>query len=331
MEATAAKSRGSVRSPTAPGLGANDAVAPAAGRHDGIDAFRLVAFLGVVVIHAQDFATFGATASQLCRFSVPFFFVASGYYLTPNCSPLSLVFSKSLRLVPIYAFWLAAYLLLFGGWPDSLGQQVVFLMRGGAGHHLWFLPSLGVCIAAYALVRPLGFKALWIFASAFYVFGVAFGSYHTLLGLPELWDVRDGLTFGFIFIVAGAQIRALGLEPRPAIAWLAFFGILMMHYVEQTTIPTSNRQDFFLLTLPLGVSAFLAAMSARPQLPPIFRRIASHTLGMYAVHLMFILWLSQFVSSGPWQWAIVVALTAIASATVATLSGRLSFLKAVVK
>jgi peptidoglycan/LPS O-acetylase OafA/YrhL len=57
-------------------------------RNAGVDAVRFLALVGVAFIHAGELIPEGANkqlatlVDLFCRFGVPFFFVASGYFLT---------------------------------------------------------------------------------------------------------------------------------------------------------------------------------------------------------------------------------------------------------
>src|SRR5579871_5387502 len=85
-----------------------------AARNQGVDAFRyLLAYL-VVLLHSLPGNAVTADAvwpfwlSSICRAAVPFFFVASGYFLKP-APGLAAVLKPLKRLLPVYAFWFAIY------------------------------------------------------------------------------------------------------------------------------------------------------------------------------------------------------------------------------
>lgn len=294
-------------------------------RLEGLDAFRLIAFAGVVLIHASEFAFYGPLAGQIGRFAVPFFFVASGYFLSDGDGPRATITKKVTRLLPTYLFWLAFYLILFGrGEEMTVSQEVLFLARGGVGHHLWFLSALGICFAVFAILKPLGWRTVWGVALGAYVFGLAFGSYQVALGLPKIWDTRDGFTFGLIFLVAGAYVKSADVYLKPTVAWSIFAAFMALHLLEQNLVAPPDRRDFFITTLPLGVSAFMASLSWRPSWPAWLRNLSRYTLGMYAVHLAVMIAVAAILPSGQWEWPAIVIVTIVASAAISFLLGQVN-------
>ena len=194
-----------------------------AGRQGGIEAVRALGALAVVLIHVGPFrgaewegtpaGLAGAFLNQLCRFAVPFFFLATGYFfgrkLGSSAPPWPLWRKQAGRLAVLFAFWSAAYLLVpavlrglhhrsldaFGafmteklGW--ALSHPATSLLQGSA-EHLWFLPALALGVAALALVHALRVPplAMAVLAGGSYLVALLGGSYSpSPLGLDLGWN-----------------------------------------------------------------------------------------------------------------------------------------------
>lgn len=305
-------------------------------RLQGVDVARFIAFVGVVCIHASSLSEPGVWAADLGRAAVPFFFVTSGYFIAPDKSDVDAIWSAAKRLVPIYVFWILVFILLYQDWPEGPLEFAKRFVSGGQGYHLWFLPSLGLCVASTVVLRRLGLPGALAVASALYAVGLATGSYNDLWG-PEqtFWNPRDGILMGLIFVVSGAFIRAanIRLPLWPAVAALA---VLTSLHVVEMSLPLQAGDlynDFFVLTLPVGVMAFLAALAWHPVgvLAAMLSALGRISLGLYAVHVIFLRLITEtFSPSGLLPWVgTVLAVVALSIVTAWTMA-KTPYLKRVV-
>ncbi|ADM09427.1 hypothetical protein PB2503_06807 [Parvularcula bermudensis HTCC2503] len=131
-------------------------------REEGVDAGRLLAAIGVIAIHvgAYDELPYGAgeLIRAFCRWCVPFFFIASGYFLVGRDGELRISLKGLSRLVRIFALscvlFLPLHFLRYVETPIE-GVGVEFLLLG-TNYHLWFLSSLIMAqlfLAAYDRVE----------------------------------------------------------------------------------------------------------------------------------------------------------------------------------
>ena len=125
------------------------------GRQAGIEAGRALGALAVVLIHVGPFrgpewegtaaGLGGAFLNQLCRFAVPFFFLAAGYFygrkVCSGAPPLPVLRRQAGRLTVLFAFWSGAYLLvpaLLRGLnhrsPEAFGAFLTEKAAWAAGH-----------------------------------------------------------------------------------------------------------------------------------------------------------------------------------------------------
>lgn len=202
-------------------------------QYAGIDRFRVIAAVLVVAIHTSPLGDLSGTADFIltriiARVAVPFFFMATGFFLFPKAeegkpdSRKLISFLKKTALLYLAATLLYLPVNLYakgaGEWRDlpHLLGDVVF---NGTFYHLWYLPAamLGSGIA-WLLLR--GRKPAWalLFCVFLYLIGLFGDSYYGAAAqVPALkaaygamfclFDyTRNGLFFAPVFFLLGALI-----------------------------------------------------------------------------------------------------------------------------
>ena len=302
------------------------------GRQAGVDAVRAVGALAVVLIHVGPFrgaewegtaaGLAGAFLNQLCRFAVPFFFLAAGYFfgrkLGAGAEPFALLRKQAMRLAVLFAFWSAAYLLvpavLRGLNHRSLGSVSAFLaekvswavhhpvtsLLQGSAEHLWFLPALGLGLAALAAAHALRAPAPLVATVAVgsYLVALLGGSYApSPLGLPLGWDVRNGPLVAVPFVFLGDALSRRAAVPARIAAALALGGLalscLEAVWLSRAYGSPLASHDVLLGTALLGPGVFLLALAARGVEGGILPRLGALTLGVYAAHMLVALVLGK--------------------------------------
>ena len=299
---------------------ADSAVKPAAqasGRDRAVDAARFLAFIGIGLIHTireagppnpdeKAQAMFAVSADQvidqLGRFAVPFFFVASGFFLArKDFSNLAAsVRSIARRIVPVYIVWTAAFTLTDPAARAALGQPgfwVRLAVQGGTAPHLWFLPSLALCMVIVAVgSRILSPRGQFLLAAGFYVLGLAGGAYFQLLfgrspSVLHLHLLRDVATFGLIFVTTGYWLGRTGWRPTFGAAATLFLLGGALHLTEawmlvRWNMHALNDNEALVGTLGFGIGAFLMARSWPPSwgVPRAFAVLGTYGLGLYVMH-----------------------------------------------
>ena len=194
----------------------------------GVDAARLIAFLFVILIHTAvppgpraAGVRLDGVIDQLARWAVPFFFITSGYFVgRSGPSASEAVFTLFKRIAPVFLFWSLLYIAVTPGGlarMTDLSFDILWLIRGGPGYHLWFLPSLFASVSLLHVVKGAPRAALWAAAGLLYAIGLLLGSYKGVLGLTHFfWNMRDGPFFGFIFVVIGFELARTSFRPTLA-------------------------------------------------------------------------------------------------------------------
>ena len=204
---------------------------PQGKEYAGIDYFRLIAAFLVVAIHTSPLTDVSGTADFiftriLARTAVPFFFMASGFFLflkeeggTLHFDRLA-VFLKKTAVLYAIAILLYLPLNIYTGtaqeWrylPNCL-KDIAF---DGTFYHLWYLPAaiLGACIVWLLLKKRKAGQAFFI-CLVFYLIGLFGDSYYGISEkVPFLKAVyqnlflfsdytRNGLFYAPVFFLMGA-------------------------------------------------------------------------------------------------------------------------------
>lgn len=304
-----------------------------------VDVFRLLAIVAVIVIHTQPFGggaeeitgrfmSLNILIDQLARFAVPFFFVISGYFwgikVRNSGSPIPASARMAKKILTIFLAWSAIYAL-----PVDLGSfaeygplgpiktdywnlvqlihDPITLVMQGTRVHLWFLIGL-LCslLISVQLVKNKHIKTLIAVSVALYLFGLLAKSYSaTPLGIHISFNTRNGPFFGTIFFVSGYLLS--GLKPTPK--WLTI-GILILgigyilHFSELYFLwrwyGTNPHQDYVIGTYFMGVGAAIASLSNHSILKnEALSAVGKLTLGIYAIHFMFVEMLRPISKSPP--------------------------------
>ncbi len=285
-------------------------------RLTGIDIGRFIAMIGVVLIHTAsahhfqndlDNASFGIDAGgvidQLSRFAVPFFFIVSGYFIQRQMDkPLAQIcLHIARRLIPIYAFWSTLYVLASPErliWLTQPSYILRWLVNGGIGYHLWFLPSLGFSLCFAVVLKKYFFeKQIIIFSLALFMVGLAFGSYLPLIihNAPVYMKLisRNSPCFGLIFVISGMYLYhnpIINLKLKTSFAICVFGAIIQIFeafLLDNAKITPFSGNNYLFGTLPFAFGAFMIALhiNTKNKVNIAIGTIGQYSLGIYAIHL----------------------------------------------
>lgn len=312
----------------------------------GIDAFRYFAFIAVVVLHCvpwvEDYGVEINIFKNLARFAVPFFFIASGYFLgRSNPAFIAGTLKAFLRLAPIFIFWTLAYLFLFGDLTDLAEPHklVKIFISGGSAYHMWFLPALGTSLVLLLAVKDMNARIVVAFASLLYLIGLALGPYSDVLDLSAYaFRTRNGPFFGFALVTLGFYLsqRDIRLTFRKGVM-IASAGLLLQIseaiFISYMTHKSFTGYDFLLGTIIFGAGVFVMALNSNEN--ALIRQaseIGFATLGMYCIHVFFIVVLMNILDVYVlWQLILIILLVVISSSIVSVFAGKIPYLQRVFK
>lgn len=313
-------------------------------RHLGIDAVRFIASIAVVLIHTVspqnvEFGVdTGGAVGQLCRFAVPFYFIASGYFLAKKGANVEYILqSVRRRIAPVFIVWLLIYLAFMGNTESLMTPTSIarLLITGGPAYHLWFLPALVFAsIVALALRRFLGLRTALIATVLLYGVGLGVGTY--------AWNgpsrSLSPILCAPVFVCIGLWIPISRWQPDLKISlgilFLGGVGQLMEAYLLDTLhMSPFHKSDFVISTLPLGVGTFLVAMNL-PLKARVTRTLAYFgivSLGIYAIHLLFVIGLETLMQPSSFAGrALIAAMVVICSTGAALALSRIQVIRPLV-
>jgi surface polysaccharide O-acyltransferase-like enzyme len=298
-----------------------------------IELLRVVAMFAILSMHCQMMLTYwqfdgvpvaGYLLNQLTRFAVPCFFLISGYLIQPKLSqaPRKTLIAYSKPLLRVFIVWSIICLVMpfnlgivmtegylaerLGYWGWLMQNPLNTLLEGGLVH-LWFIPALIFAVAIIALFVAIK-RVNWLLpvAGALYIYGVLGGSYLELTDIWTPWFTRNGPFFSTLLVVLGYYIRMKNIRFHSKIALMIAILGMVMHFSEaawltQFAIPF-NVHDFLFGTVIWGTGLFLWALS-KPHVgdKPWILNSASLVLGIYVIHMPFIIVMKNVVGILGWQ------------------------------
>jgi surface polysaccharide O-acyltransferase-like enzyme len=323
-----------------------------------IDAMRVIAAFAVVWLHVSVWVVYGdpSVASSgwwagnlvdsFTRWSVPLFVMLSGMLLLSapaSPSPLDFWRKRLHRLLPALVLWTLVYFAFRYffeppfGWKDALKS----LLKGNAYYHTWYLYMLvGLTfITPYLrqLVALLSRRALLYLILGSFIIAAGEFAYggRIMTFLPSF------LPFVGYFL-AGHYLAALDFTPKKRL-FIPLFLLCGLAIALSTAalLPRRDVQAYDLtysyhnlLVVGMSLSVFLLLIKA-PPLTGFWQRIAPITLGVYAIHPLWMWALGRLGVDGFWLHpAIGIPVTAtlafILSVLSAALLARIPLLKRVV-
>lgn len=293
-------------------------------RLKGIEALRVLAIFGVILIHTHPFGgpqyrgdpVWGSLFYLLnlgSRFAVPFFFLTSGYFfgksLEKGRGPRELFLRYSRRLVPVFMIWSAIYGLvptrrtMLQGGVCGIAWNSVMRLAGtvlddpagfvisGIGMHMWFLPSLVAALLILSLFISCRMQDyLIIFSVILFAAGLLAGSYsRTPLGIMTGFNSRNGPFFSALFVSLGWRFSGRASPGVKAGLLLLASGFILQSFEAYSLWRYFNVKmhlhDYLIGTVPFSVGVFSLGLACKgPDRFHILEPLGRATLGVYVSH-----------------------------------------------
>lgn len=266
-------------------MGKDDIKPPLKSRNYGVDAVRIIAVLAVIFIHAPIVDSSTYWVNILSRWAVPFFFVAAGYFAADKSrSILSETHRVVVRLGIPYIFWGSAYLISLTSDFSAMSIRDIgrVILFGGPAIHLWFVPSLGMCLVLLRATQRWPASATLFLALILYGVGLLMGAYIPE-GYAPMMNSRNGPFFGFLLVFIGYRYRSSHHFGGAA----ALFGLVVSTaaYLLEVHILHNDHVDQLLTTPALGLFVFAASQNIPDSWARMFSGLGKYSFGMYLIHL----------------------------------------------
>jgi hypothetical protein len=286
-----------------------------------IDLFRLLMAILVVTIHTKPFSFIHSIIIDklmyvLTSVAVPYFFIASGYFLfrrwdEMNRDDLSQRLLKYLkRIIGLYIIWTIIYVpfTIYGFVINnmSLQQSISSFARGflfvGENYYswpLWYLLALIVSVFIIYIFIKLNLSITSICSISFAITTVGIlMNYHLFFHLPTFIDkmiavyfhlflyTRNGIFFSLLFVVLGMLIAIRGIISSKLILYLfLFLGCIGYAYSIPFTI--------YIMGYSLFAISLASNNKAKRDLPYSDIRLMSKVI--YFVHMIWVGLLSLWI------------------------------------
>jgi surface polysaccharide O-acyltransferase-like enzyme len=300
-------------------------------RNQSVDAFRLLASLGVIILHLEypnvpnDIAV---GLRLMSRWAIPFFFIVSGYYLagknpTTNRLKIQPIIE---RLIWVFLLWNLIYA------PVVIDQHdIVTLIKRlasptfilfGDFYHLWFISSLALGYISIAFFSRFNTKVLLPVVSAFSVIiALLAGSYAIFkpgfefdFDTARQWLSIPFLYMGFLFSQKGQP------SWRISIVWIIIgsgLQIIEAKFLARQFGFSAYDHQFLIGTIPFAIGmAGLALSNFKLRGFSIFSKWGrEYSLGIYLIHPLIIYILSISISASGLinsaVWQVMLPLTVL--------------------
>ena len=281
--------------------------------YNGIDLIKFLCSILVFVIHipplqneAFELAKYFNFGLQnfLCRIAVPFYFVASGFFLFRKMD----IYNLKPDIIKNYCFNILKIMCIWR----------VLLNTGDISHHLWYLGSSVVAIALvsicfYTRIKINGICGL---ALVLYIVGLLGDSYYGIIepvisnGVLQYFmnaivffmnSTRNGIFMGFIFVFIGAIFSQHKTELKPLKAAIGF-GLSMLGLLGEVFLlgyfDIPKDYNMYLFLIPASIFLFLFAKNLKLKDSSIYKRLRVIGFIIYLTHLLvnkIVVWVIGYI------------------------------------
>jgi serine/alanine racemase len=290
------------------------------------DLFKFICAILIIGVHTEPFAFnywLDKGFGLITRLAVPYFFVASSYFLFRNMNftdPVNFSIKPIIRRIAVlYGMWSLIYLpLRIFTWlktDANMGGIIIEYIGDifiyGTYSHLWFMPALilGV-VLVYVLLRVFKMKSILAVSIVILSIGIMFSTYFPLtkkvlsvwhLSLPfldsemSIFRTFPGLFYGFPYVSLGALLASQHkeiLEKDNMGKWILWFSISMMVLALESLIAFKlvGSKSTILWFSQLPATAFLFIISLKSKMfieSSLSILLRKMSILIYTSHLLF--------------------------------------------
>lgn len=311
----------------------------------GIDLIRFIGSIGIIALHSfMEYDNFfdSYIVRIFVRWIVPFFFIVTGYFLKEDFRS----FAKYLiHIFGQYLFWTLLYAIVLG-YDIWSPWRFASALRSGVVFHLWYYPTLMICVAFVWSLGHVFKDSKWIIAICFVLFLMAVMG-HTLINVTAFdffnngpvmrfhhrvigeTTTRDGIFWGSMYIAIGmvlkrnkdSQLLQIRNYKRFLIVFFAFF---ILNSLEEWAVIYYNtgEKDILFGTIPVSTMLFVVGLN----------RVMNREWGEFlrtvgnAVYVTHYLFLYFFMKKGfqSWKLFLLTLVTTLVTALSLALISRKS-------
>jgi serine/alanine racemase len=289
-----------------------------------VDLLKFICALLVVAIHVAPLSTYSSLLNYgiqtwFARIAVPFYFIASGYFLFRKTSyenfNKEIALSYARRIFRLYIIWTIIYFPLIlkyiilptprGAIFGLIGSVRDFIFSGSY-MHLWYLNAtiVATLMLAFCLHRKIKLTTIIGIGGLLYSIGLLAQSYFVLLqplsNISLIWQVlklvqklisttRDGFFEGFFLMGIGMLLAYKPIVIKFRVAILGFVVSMALYAVEVLCVCTfrwTRGEDMYIFLVPSAFFLFYIAAHIEFPSRPIYKHLRELGILIFYSHLL---------------------------------------------
>lgn len=295
-------------------------------QYNAIDLAKFLCAILVVMVHISPLGVSDKfvvinTAIQdgVARIAVPFFFIASGFFLYKKTSYDNFDMKPTkkyvIKILKLYIIWTIIYLpisiqkMIASG--NNIYDEIFLYIRNsifkGSYSHLWYLPAtiIGVLILSFCISKRIKIKHILFLAAILYIIGLFAQSWFVVIKpisvyAPTVWTclkviqaviftTRNGVFDAFPFLCIGMLFayRKIEIDMKKAVLGFFAFGFLLV--VEAITVKTfrfSIANDMYIFLVPTAFFFFYIAKNINLKNNDIYIVLRKLSSLIFYLHLL---------------------------------------------
>ena len=302
--------------------------------YGAVDIIKFICAIFVIAIHVSPFGYNGTLGrinyfcvGFLAKIAVPFFFIASGFFLYRKTPENEFTFNPTKKflkkMLKLYLLWSLIYLyfpikiILESGdikrYAISYVRDFIFI---GSYAHLWYLNAsiVAVFLVSVLLKFKVKIRFIVIIAILLYVLGLLTQSWYGIIRplenkLPQLWKVfrlarkilvsaKDGLFEGFVFISIGMFFAYDKIKLNLTFSIIGFIVSLVLLYVE---IDFVNKHGYaresvlYIFLVPAAMFLFAIGLNVKTKERKVYTDLRLLSSLIYYLHYFWFKILDLYV------------------------------------
>lgn len=278
-----------------------------------IDKFKIFAAILIIAIHTYPFTSVNTTfefifTHVLCRIGVPFFLMATGYFVLPKAiKDRDALVEYTKKILKIYAICIVLYfpVNIYAGKLkefSTIGGVLKEILINGTFYHLWYFPALILGIwVTYFIIKNIKNRKGLVVCIALFIIGLFGDSYYGLsekvVAIKYIYNAifnifeytRNGLFFVPIFLYLGYMMKnkkwEISKKQNIVLIVISFIlmileGLLLHHFKLQ------RHDSMYIMLIPTMMSIFNLIVQNNNENNRTLRNISTT---IYIMHPIFII------------------------------------------
>lgn len=322
-----------------------------------VDFLKLFFALGIVALHTGFLLNIQNgfyVHAIIFRLGVPFFFLASGYYLAvKNKNNDRVTFLKYIKrliylYIPLSILYMLANMFRYNNFsPRALLDNIWLIFTGRSQSVIWFVGALIVsCIVLMHLKEKNKLKVSLKIAAGIYVIGLLFNTYAFVLNnqyldflyqfLVQTFSNNSNALFeGYLFVGLGYYLNKYysseGIKNNIIFIVIGFVMLFIETFVVHNHLDSVVNYEYYFSHLLLIPSIFLLATKLNFNFNSILiRKMSSYIYYFHYIFIIILIWInnlypSNVLNNPNYFYLITVLITVIFSILVYFFEKKTSF------